>query len=222
VAVCAEPESTAGELWDTRRKAGSKPLPVGTGVNLASFAELAVRLVNSGVSDADVDPLGTQETFREMVADRPFLAVPMTQHDLDRLKLLRTELTAIFTLAVEGAGPAAVDRLNGLLMIHPMHPVIVGHDGKRWHLHLHESGSVTDRYASAAVASLAIIVTQLGTERLGICAIASCDRVYVDGSSNRSRRYCKQHGAVRANVTSLRHGQSAVAGADPSAAAEAS
>lgn len=192
-------------------------------MNLASFAELAVRLVNSGVSDADVDPLGTQETFREMVADRPFLAVPMTQQDLDRLKLLRTELTAIFALAVEGSGSAAVDRLNGLLMIHPMHPVIVGHDGKRWHLHLHESGSVTDRYASASVASLAIIVTQLGTERLGICAIASCDRVYVDGSSNRSRRYCKQHGAARANVTSLRHqGQSAAAGSDPSSASAAS
>jgi predicted RNA-binding Zn ribbon-like protein len=192
-------------------------------VNLASFAELAVRLVNSGVCDADVDPLGTQETFREMVADRPFLAVPMTQHDLDRLKLLRAELTVIFTLAVEGAGSAAVDRLNGLLMIHPMHPVIVGHGGEHWHLHLNESGSVTDRYASAAVASLALIVTQLGTERLGICAIASCDRVYIDGSSNRSRRYCKQHGAARANVTSLRRqGQSVAAGSEPSATSEAS
>jgi len=182
-------------------------------VNLASFAELAVRLVNSGVCDADADPLSTREAFREMVADRPFLAVPVTPHDLDRLKLLRAELTAVFAAAVDGSGSAAVERLNGLLMIHPIHPVIVGHGGERWHLHLSESGSVTDSYAAAAVISLALLVSQLGTERLGICAIASCDRVFIDGSSNKSRRYCKDHGA-RGNVTSLRR-QSRGATSDP-------
>ncbi len=180
-------------------------------MNLAAFAELAVRLVNSAVCDDDTDPLSTREAFRDMVADRPFLAVPVSQHDLDRLKLLRSELTAVFASAVEGAGAAAVDRLNALLMIHPVHPVIVGHDGEPWHLHLTESGSVTDRYASTAVVSLAMIVGQLGTERLGICAIASCDRVYVDGSSNRSRRYCGEHGAARGNVTSLRRQGAGVA-----------
>jgi predicted RNA-binding Zn ribbon-like protein len=192
-------------------------------VNLAAFAELAVRLVNSAVCDDDTDPLGTREAFRDMVADRPFLAVPVSQYDLDRLKLLRAELTAVFTSAVEGSGDAVVDQLNALMMIHPMHPVIVSHDGEPWHLHLTESGSVTDRYASVAVASLTLIVTQLGTARLGICAIASCDRVYIDGSSNRSRRYCKEHSAARGNVTSLRRqGGSVTSGSVPSAASAAS
>jgi predicted RNA-binding Zn ribbon-like protein len=172
-------------------------------VNLASFAELAVRLVNSAACDVDADPLRTREAFRDFVADRPFLAVPVTQHDLDRLKLLRDELTAIFALAVDGGGQAAVDRLNALLMIHPVQPVIVSHGGERWHLHLTESGSVTDRYAAAAIVSLALLVSRLGTERLGICAIASCDRVFIDGSSNKSRRYCSGHSPARANVTSL-------------------
>jgi predicted RNA-binding Zn ribbon-like protein len=173
-------------------------------VNLASFAELAVRLVNSAVCDSDADPLRSREAFREFVADRPFLAVPVDQHDLDRLRLLRAELTAIFTSAAGGAGQAAVDRLNGLLMNHPAHPVIVSHGGERWHLHLSESGTVTDRYATASATSLALLVSQLGPERLGICAIASCDRVFIDGSSNKSRRYCRAHSAARSTVTSLR------------------
>ena len=173
-------------------------------MNLASFAELAVRLVNSGVCDAEADPLRTPEAFREFAANRPFLAVKTTQNDLDRLKLLRADLATVFTCAVEGAGQTAVDRLNALMMIHPVHPVLVSHDGQPWHVHLDESGSLTDRYAAAAVISLFLLVSQLGIERFGVCGIASCDRVFIDGSSNKSRRYCKEHSAARGNVTSLR------------------
>lgn len=173
-------------------------------MNLASFAELAVRLVNSAVCDVEADPLRSPEAFREFAANRPFLAVQTSQYDLDRLKLLRTDLATVFTCAVEGAEQKAVDRLNALMMVHPVHPVLVAHDGQPWHVHLDESGSVTDRYAAAAVISLFLLVSQLGFERLGICAMASCDRVFIDGSSNKSRRYCKEHSAARGNVTSLR------------------
>jgi predicted RNA-binding Zn ribbon-like protein len=173
-------------------------------VNLASYAELAVRLVNSAVCDAEADPLRTPEAFREFAANRPLLAVRITQYDLDRLKLLRGDLATVFTCAVEGAEQAAVDRLNALMMMHPVHPVLVAHDGQPWHVHLDESGSVTDRYAAAAVISLFLLVSQLGIERFGVCAIASCDQVFIDGSSNKSRRYCKAHSATRGNVTSLR------------------
>ena len=173
-------------------------------MNLASFAELAVRLVNSAVCDVDADPLRTPEAFREFTADRPLLHVRITQNDLDRLKLLRTDLAAVFNCAVEGAEQAAADRLNALMMVHPVHPVLVAHDDQSWHVHLDDSGSVTDRYAAAAVISLFLLISQLGIERLGICAIASCDQVFIDGSSNKSRRYCKEHSAARGNVTSLR------------------
>ncbi len=173
-------------------------------MNLASFADLAVRLVNSGVCDADADPLRSCEAFRAFVAERPFLAVPVTQHDLGRLRLLRSELADVFSTAAEDAGHTAAERLNALLTVHPVHPVLVQHDGEPWHIHLSDSGSMTDRYGAASVISLALLLSQLGTDRLGICAIASCDRVYIDGSSNKSRRYCTEHSAARGNVTSLR------------------
>lgn len=176
-------------------------------MNLASFAELAVRLVNSRACDADTDPLRSREAFRDFVAERPFLAVPVTQYDLEQLRLLRAELACVFSSAAGGAGLAAADRLNALMTIHPVQPVLVAHDGEPLHVHLSESGSITDRYAAAAVISLALLLSQLGAERLGVCAIASCDQVFVNGSSNRSRRYCSDHSAARTNVTSLRRHQ---------------
>jgi predicted RNA-binding Zn ribbon-like protein len=190
-------------------------------VNLASFAELAVRLVNSAVCDVEADPLRTPEAFREFAADRPFLAVRTTQYDLDRLKLLRADLAAVFTCAVEGTEQAAIDRLNALMMVHPVHPVLVAHDGQPWHVHLDESGSATDRYAAASVISLFLLISQLGIERLGICAIASCDQVFIDGSSNKSRRYCKEHSAARGNVTSLRAERPDMRGEDGESVASA-
>ena len=174
-------------------------------MNLASFADLAVRLVNSGVCDADADPLRSCEAFRAFVAERPFLAVQVTRHDLGRLRLLRRDLAEVFSSAAEDGGQTAADRLNALLTVHPVHPVLVQHDGEPWHIHLSDAGSMTDRYAAASVISMALLLSQLGIDRLGICAIASCDRVYIDGSSNKSRRYCAEHSATRGNVTSLRH-----------------
>jgi predicted RNA-binding Zn ribbon-like protein len=172
-------------------------------VNLASFAELAVRLVNSGGCDAESDPLRSPEAFRDFVADRPFLAAQVTRQDLDALRLVRSELALVFSLTVHGDGLAAAQRLNALLMVHPVHPVLVTHDGEPLHLHLSESGSVADRYAAMSVISLALLLSQLGAERFGVCAIASCDQVYIDGSRNKSRRYCEDHSAARSNVTAI-------------------
>jgi predicted RNA-binding Zn ribbon-like protein len=89
------------------------------------------------------------------------------------------------------------------MTVHPVHPVLVEHDGEPWHIHLSDAGSMTDRYAAAASISMALLLSSLGTERLGICAIASCDRVFIDGSKNKSRRYCSAHSPARGNVTSL-------------------
>jgi predicted RNA-binding Zn ribbon-like protein len=173
-------------------------------VNLASFADLAVRLVNSGVCDADADPLRSCEAFRTFAAERSFVAAHVTPHDLGQLRELRSALAGAFASAVDGDDRAAVGALNGLLMVHPVQPVLVQHDSEPWHVHLSESGSVTDRYAATAVIGLSLLVSALGTERLGICAIASCDRVFIDGSKNKSRRYCSEHSAAKGNVTSLR------------------
>jgi predicted RNA-binding Zn ribbon-like protein len=178
-------------------------------VNLASFAELAVRLVNSATYNGHPDPLRSVEAFGDLVAGRPFLGGSATPHDLDSLKLLRDELAAVFAAAASDEGAEVAARLNALLVTHPLQPEIVNHDGDRWHLHLAEAGSVSDRFAAAAVAGLSMIVTQVGLHKIGVCSIASCDRVFVDGSNNRSRRYCTDHSAGRGTVTAIRREQDA-------------
>ncbi|MDR2984916.1 MAG: ABATE domain-containing protein [Nocardiopsaceae bacterium] len=187
-------------------------------MNLASFADLAVRLVNSGVCDAEADPLRSCEAFRVFAAERSFSPAQVKQHDLDGLKMLRAELAKVFASAVDGDEQAAAAALNALLMVHPVHPELVQHDGQAWHVHLSESGTVTDRYASTAVIGLSLLVSGLGMERLGICAIASCEQVYIDGSKNKSRRYCREHSATKANVTALRGKRRISSGVDESVA----
>jgi predicted RNA-binding Zn ribbon-like protein len=174
-------------------------------VDLTAYAELAVRLVNSADSGgAHNDGLSSPDAFRALVADRPHLQGLVTRNDVTALRQLRDELTAIFMAMAEGTEQAAVERLNALLIRHPVHPEISGHDNQPWHLHLSDGSSVADRYAAGAVIGLATIVTQLGADRLGVCTLASCHGVFIDASTNRSRRYCSEHCASRANVTAFR------------------
>jgi predicted RNA-binding Zn ribbon-like protein len=174
-------------------------------VDLTAYAELAVRLVNSADNDEGrADGLSNADAFRELVADRGHLHGQVTHNDVAALRQLRDELTAIFMASAEGDEQAAIERLNALLIRHPVQPVISGHDNQPWHLHLSDGSSVADRYAAGAVIGLATIVTQLGANRLGVCTLASCHGVFIDTSANRSRRYCSDNCAGRANVTAFR------------------
>ncbi len=189
-------------------------------MDYTSYAELAVRLVNTAArADGDQDWLGSPRAFCAFVADRPHLAGPVAFGDLDALRLLRAELAAIFTLAAEGNDAAVADRLNSLLARHPVHPVVARHDGLHWHMHLADSGSVAERYAAGAACGLATVVAQFGANRLGICAIASCQCAFIDASTNRSRRYCSDHCSTRATVTAFRARDGARAGTPPTTAA---
>jgi predicted RNA-binding Zn ribbon-like protein len=158
--------------------------------------------------------------FRALMADHPFLAGPVTRHDLESLRLLRAEFAAIFAAAAAGAPQAAAERLNALLICHPIHPEMTSHDGADWHLHLAPTGSAADRCAAGAVIGLALFASQFGMKRLGVCAIASCSRVFLDASTNRSRRYCAEHSPARTNVTAI--APQMRAGSDGSAATAAS
>jgi len=190
-------------------------------VDLTSYAELAVRLVNTAASDgtSDADQLGTTDAFRAFVAGDPHLSGPYNHHDLDALRILRAELSTIFAAAAERDHAAAAGRLNALLIQYPARPKLVHHDRARWHLHLDESGSVADRYGAGAVVGLAMIVSQFGLNHLGICAIHSCRAAFVDARQGRASRYCASHGSTSTNVTALRNGRRSAPGYSASSAA---
>jgi predicted RNA-binding Zn ribbon-like protein len=173
-------------------------------VDLTSYAELAVRLVNSAAGvGSETDQLGSTGAFRAFVGDFPLLRGPWTHHDLDALRMLRAELTEVFAAAAQRDHATAAERLNALLMQYPIRPTLVRHDRSRWHLHLDESGSLADRYAAGAIASMAAVVARCGMSHLGICKAADCRCVFVDASVGRASLYCIKHCASKANVTAL-------------------
>jgi predicted RNA-binding Zn ribbon-like protein len=171
-------------------------------VDLASYADLVVELVNT--QDPAKDALHDLDTLQGLLQIRPHLSGRVTRQDLDAMRDLRAELRAIFVSAAAGDGGTAIERLNSLLIQHPIHPQVSGHDGQRWHLHITESGSVPDRYAAGASMGLAVFISDHGIDRLGICDAPSCVNVYFDTSTNRSRRYCSERCASRANVAAFR------------------
>ncbi len=174
-------------------------------MDLNSYAELAVRLVNTaGAGGEDGDRLVNLTGLRELVADREHLNAGGTRNDLDALRELRGELRALFVACSEGDGEDAAARLNTLLIQHPVHPQLSGHDDQPWHVHYTDSGSVADKYAAGAVMGLAVRLTDVGIDRFGVCQAPGCQGVFIDTSSSNTRRYCSERCTNRANVSAFR------------------
>ena len=180
-------------------------------MELSYYANMAVDLVNTEEPQRGVDTLVDVDAVRELPGANQQLSRRATDADIPRLRGVRTRLRAVFSAASEGDESRAVDLLNSLLMDFPTSPQISGHDfldeeGRpRWHMHLAEhSANATAGYAASACMGLAFHLTELGVERLGICQADPCRNAYLDTSTNRSRRYCSDRCATRANVAAYR------------------
>jgi predicted RNA-binding Zn ribbon-like protein len=180
-------------------------------VELISYADFAVRLVNSEEPLRGTDTLTSVDAVRALFGPAGHAARRAGEADVTRLRGVRTRLRAVFTAAAEGHEVRAVDLLNALLLEYPASPQISGHTvldeaGRpHWHLHLAEHpSSATAGYAAIACMGLAFVITDLGVDRLGICEALPCRNAYLDTSTNRSRRYCSDRCATRANVAAYR------------------
>ena len=170
-------------------------------MDLSSYAELAVRLVNTAsLGHEGGDQLTTLDGLRALVADREHLSHGISRTDLEALRALRTEFRAFFVACSEGDGADAAARLNELLIQYPVHPQLSGHDGQAWHVHYTESGSMSDKYAAGAAMGLAVRLTELGLDRFGLCQAAPCQGVFIDTTPEGTRRYCSQRCADRASL----------------------
>ncbi|GAA4901048.1 CGNR zinc finger domain-containing protein [Streptomyces coeruleoprunus] len=180
-------------------------------MELAYYSDYAVRLVNTEEPARDKDSLTSVEAVRDLFGAMSQLARRVTDADVTRFRSVRARLRAVFTAADGGDQARAVDLLNSLLLEFPVSPQISGHDqlddeGRpRWHMHLAEHPSnATAGYAAIAAMGLAFHLTEFGADRLGLCQAAPCRNAYLDTSTNRSRRYCSDRCATRANVAAYR------------------
>jgi predicted RNA-binding Zn ribbon-like protein len=186
-------------------------------VELAYYSDYAVRLVNTEEPDRRTDTLTSVGAVRALFGPASQTAARATDSDVNRLRAVRTRLRGVFEAASEADEVRAVDLLNSLLLEFPVSPQISGHavfkngggpdeNGRHdWHMHLADHASnATAAYAAVACMGLAFQLTTLGVDRLGICEAAPCRNAYVDTSTNRSRRYCSDRCATRANVAAYR------------------
>ncbi|MFF0556720.1 CGNR zinc finger domain-containing protein [Streptomyces sp. NPDC004266] len=180
-------------------------------MELAHYSDFAVRLVNTEEPARNKDALTSVEVLRDLFGPATQMARRVTEADLPRFRTVRARLRAVFAAADEGDHTGAVDLLNSLLLEFPVSPQISGHDtldeeGRpRWHMHLADhSSNATTGYAAISAMGLAFHLTEFGADRLGLCQAPPCRNAYLDTSTNRSRRYCSDRCATRANVAAYR------------------
>ncbi|GAB3209856.1 CGNR zinc finger domain-containing protein [Nocardia tengchongensis] len=151
-------------------------------------AELAVRLVNAA-PDEDLGRLLAEIGYKP-------IGVIDARQDAELRRWIR-ELDAVFR-------DPSVERLNVLLAKTTGRPYISVHDGRAPHLHYSEETAPVDERVKAYTAfGLATLFCEAPT-RIGRCARAGCDTVFVDTSRNGKRRFCTTQCSTRVHVAEHR------------------
>lgn len=161
------------------------------------YADSGAALVNADLSDT--------EALKDLISERTWLHPSLSERDAPTLRRFAASLRGAFDAAAEGDVAREIEVINSLLTKHRVTPMISDHSGDGLHLHVADrSASVADLMMGEALLGLSTVVVDLGPDRLGVCADAKCERVFVDTSANRSRRYCSERCATRANVAAHR------------------
>ncbi len=161
------------------------------------YADSGAALVNADLTDTDA--------LLAHISERTWLHPSVTERDAPTLRTFARTLRGAFDAAAAGDTAREIEVINTLLAKHRVTPMISDHSGDGLHLHIaNRSASVADLVMGEVLLGLATVVVDLGPDRLGVCADAKCDRVFVDSSGNHSRRYCSERCATRANVAAHR------------------
>jgi len=148
-----------------------------------------VDLVNSAPSATTEDELPDLDSVRDYVDRHDLSGVgDLVPADLTDLHSLRGAITAVFDA---GDDPSAAAAVNDLVADATVTPRLTDNDGYPWHLHYFAAdASLAEHLRIECAMALAHVVASGERSRLSRCAAPDCDRVLVDLSRNRSKRYC--------------------------------
>ncbi|WP_392507593.1 CGNR zinc finger domain-containing protein [Naumannella halotolerans] len=122
--------------------------------------------------------------------------------ELSQVRELRTELREFWTTESD---EQVVDRINQLLKRARALPQVVRHDQWDWHIHATEASQpLAQRIAVDAAMAVIDLLRSGDRQRLRVCAADGCERVLVDWSKNRSRRFCDTSCANTTHVKAYR------------------
>jgi predicted RNA-binding Zn ribbon-like protein len=148
-----------------------------------------VELVNTDPQVSDEEGLPDLEALRDLAARRQVSEVDeLTAADLAAVRRLRSRLLAVF----RADDPRElIDLVNALVADARTTPRLTDHDGFPLHIHYFAPGSrIAEHLAADGGMALAQLIAAGEVDRLRSCAAPDCDRVLVDLSRNRCRRYC--------------------------------
>jgi predicted RNA-binding Zn ribbon-like protein len=152
-----------------------------------------------------------QAAVAAMLADDPTWPA-VRARDLPGLVGLALRLREVFDQLGSGDVDAAARALNAMLAAHPAHPHLA-FDAGRWRLHHHPVDAGLVGMATAITAeALARLVGAGAADRLGTCASERCERVFLDGSRNGSRRFCSVTCQNRVKAATFRGRRAAARG----------
>ncbi|OKI52827.1 CGNR zinc finger domain-containing protein [Micromonospora sp. CB01531] len=124
-----------------------------------------------------------------------------TDAELREVRALRPRLRRIWYADTD----EVVAIVNGLLRESHALPELIRHDGEPYHLHaVPRDAPLATRMAVEAAMAMADLVRTAELSRLRLCEHPDCDKVLVDLSKNRSRRFCDAGCGNRAAVSAYR------------------
>lgn len=126
--------------------------------------------------------------LREVLVDHEIRRPSIDEEIAGALQAWSLLLRAAFQA---GSVDARCDRVNELLAAGAGAAYVSMHDGLRPHLHFAaDEDTIVARVRSVTAGGLAVFIVEAEGDRLGSCARAGCQMVFVDTSRNGKRRYC--------------------------------
>ncbi|GLZ40094.1 CGNR zinc finger domain-containing protein [Actinokineospora sp. NBRC 105648] len=162
----------------------------------ADYLDVALRLANADLEDVP--------DLAAALHDEPWWAGRVTSADLTVLREVASSVREVLAAAVAGDADRVLAAVNALLSAHSPRPRLSGHTGT-WHIHVADADAPPATEAAAASAwGLAQAVVHYGLNRFGQCAAEDCGNYFLDGSTNRAKRFCSPRCANRVHVAAFR------------------
>ena len=144
---------------------------------------LAESLVNM-LADGSWD----RPALEDLLKSHLFRSPRVTPEYRDELREWALRLHTVFAAEDQADRCAAV---NALLTAGVRRVFLTTHDDMLPHLHFADaSETVVERVRAVTAGGLAIFMTEAAGERLGVCALRDCSRVFADTSRGGNRTYC--------------------------------
>jgi predicted RNA-binding Zn ribbon-like protein len=181
-------------------------------VDLDSYIDagaiVAVDLINAFASERNTTDSPQAEVIEKILAVDPASVARLTGADVPGFIELAQRLRQIFQLLHREDVDEAAAILNAMLTAHPAFPHLAKDEGL-WRLHHHPSDTeLVPEWNSICAENLARLIGAGYENRFGICSAPECDRVFIDLSKNRSRRFCSIACQNRAKAAAYRQRQS--------------